>query len=164
VGIKPAIKAHNNKKNPVVRQDPKRLEADTNNLRDGLLGIVAGLEFIFPAAGFVAARLGLLLALCLAAFDLAGEPAPGIRGELQDRPGLVLGVPDQDPAAVAGGFDAATAVGSAAGALAPARACYWVHRSPPTVVSRSAVTSPETCVTVTGRAYADCENLAVQSL
>jgi len=46
--IKDLKKAHNNKKDPVVQQENKRLEADTNKLRDGLLGIVSGLEFIFP--------------------------------------------------------------------------------------------------------------------
>jgi hypothetical protein len=41
-------KAHYNKKNPVVQQDLKRLEADTNRLRNALINIVPGLEFIFP--------------------------------------------------------------------------------------------------------------------
>jgi hypothetical protein len=41
-------KAHNNKKDPVVQRDVKQLEADTNNLRDALIGIVSGLQFIFP--------------------------------------------------------------------------------------------------------------------
>jgi hypothetical protein len=41
-------KAHNNKKNSVVQQDLKQLEADTNKLRDALISIAPELEFVFP--------------------------------------------------------------------------------------------------------------------
>lgn len=46
--IKDLKKAHNNKKDPAVQRDLKQLRADTNHLRDALLNIVPGLEFIFP--------------------------------------------------------------------------------------------------------------------
>jgi PKD domain len=46
--IKALKKSHNNKKDPAVQQDLKRLETDTNKLRDALIGIVPELEFIFP--------------------------------------------------------------------------------------------------------------------
>lgn len=46
--IRDLKKAHNNRKNPVVQQDVRRLEADTNRLADALYGIVAGLNFVLP--------------------------------------------------------------------------------------------------------------------
>lgn len=46
--IKDLKKAHNNKKDPAVQRDVKQLRADTNRLRDALINIVPGLEFIFP--------------------------------------------------------------------------------------------------------------------
>jgi hypothetical protein len=48
--IRDLKKAHNNKRDPVVQKDVKQLRADTNRLRDELIGIVPGLELIFPPA------------------------------------------------------------------------------------------------------------------
>jgi hypothetical protein len=46
--IRDLKKAHNNKHDPTVQKDVKRLKADTDSLRDALVAIVPGLEFIFP--------------------------------------------------------------------------------------------------------------------
>jgi hypothetical protein len=46
--IRDLKKAHNNKHDRTVQKDVKQLKADTDSLRDALVSIVPGLEFIFP--------------------------------------------------------------------------------------------------------------------